>query len=117
MSAKWSPNFPPAKYELDDSTTLNPSAIRNNVTTSKRVSMPRRSACCPEASTGALRSIASMWLPFLECVDGGAEHFAALLIILEHVEAGARGCQEHGVARLRGRTRGAHRVAHVGGLR
>src|SRR5712672_3345152 len=120
MSANWSPNLPPAKNELDESTRLTPIAIRESVMTRMRRSTFMWSRRWPGVSSTVPGSDASVFctaLPSLKTVDTGAEHFAALLVVLEHVEAGARGREQNGVAGVRALASDAHRVRHVARIR
>src|SRR6187401_1970353 len=47
-----------------------------------------------------------------EGVDGGGEQVAALLVVSEHVEAGAGRREQHGIAELRELRRGPDGVIH-----
>src|SRR5262252_4236841 len=51
-----------------------------------------------------------------QLVDEGHEHLAAVLVVVEHVEGGAGGREQHHVARAREGAGGGHRVAHGGGV-
>src|SRR5688572_15698867 len=115
ISANWSPNFPPAKNELDESTRLTPIAINDSVMTSTRRSVPSFSMRWPGvSSTGAVcRALCIRSPSRLEPVHARAKDLAALLVVLEHVEAGTRRRQQHRVAGLRGVVRDADGVVHV----
>src|SRR5215510_14752914 len=49
-------------------------------------------------------------------VDDGHEHLASVLVVVEHVEGGAGGGEQHHVARAREGAGGRHRVPHGGGI-
>src|SRR5215469_9175807 len=51
-----------------------------------------------------------------QLVDEGHEHLAAVLVVVEHVEGGAGGREQHHVARAREGAGGGHRVPHGGGV-
>src|SRR5215510_13011956 len=51
-----------------------------------------------------------------QLVDEGHEDLAAVLVVVEHIEGGAGGREQHHVARAREGASGGHRVAHGGGI-
>src|SRR5580692_8199019 len=54
--------------------------------------------------------------PLRECPHRGSEHLAAMVVVAEHVEASARGREQHGISGLRSRRGGAHGFGQRGGV-